>query len=83
MLLKFAGMDFLENLHKGISIIWEQEKLGKDWNTAVICQIYKKRDAKIVENYQGISLLDTAYKVLSSAILHRLEKFSTEIIGEY
>ncbi|KAL4154352.1 hypothetical protein QTP88_000231 [Uroleucon formosanum] len=82
-LLKLAGRDLLENLHKTISTTWEQEKLEKGWNTAIICPIYKKGDPKKVENYRGISLLDTAYKVLSIAILHRLEKYSTEIIGEY
>ncbi|XP_025192756.1 uncharacterized protein LOC112592826 [Melanaphis sacchari] len=82
-LLKLAGRDLLENLYKTISTIWEQEKLEKGWNTAIICPIYKKGDPKKVENYRGISLLDTSYKVLSIAVLHRLEKFSTEIIGEY
>lgn len=76
-LLKFAGWNLLENVHKTISNIWKQEKPGKDWNTDVICPIYKKE-----ENYQCISLLDTAYKILLLAILHRLEKYSTEIIRD-
>ncbi|XP_029342106.1 uncharacterized protein LOC115033527 [Acyrthosiphon pisum] len=41
--LKLAGRDLLENLHKTISTIWEQEKLEKGWNTAIICLTYKKR----------------------------------------
>jgi hypothetical protein len=61
-LLKLAGRDLLENLHKTISTVWEQEKLGKGWNTAIICPIYKKGDSKKVENYRGISLLDTAIR---------------------
>lgn len=82
-LLKLAGRDLLENLHKIISMIWKEEKLEKDWNTAVVCLIYKKGDPKKVENYLGISLLVTAYKVLSITILHRLKKYLTEIIGKY
>jgi len=73
----------LENLHKTISIIWKEEKLEKDWNTTVICPIYKKGDPKKVENYRDISLLNIAYKVLSIAILHRFEKYLSKIIGEY
>jgi hypothetical protein len=42
-LLKLAGRDLLENLHKTILTIWEQEKLEKGWNTVIICSIYKKR----------------------------------------
>lgn len=49
----------------------------------LFAQFPKKGHPKKVENYRGISLLDTAYKVLSIAVLHRLEKYSTEIIGEY
>lgn len=55
-LLKLAGRDPLQNLHKTISIIWKEEKIEKDWNTVVICPIYKKGDSKRVENYRGISL---------------------------
>jgi hypothetical protein len=65
-------LDLLENLHKTISIIWKEEKLEKDWNTAVIFPIYKKEGPKKVENYRGISLLDIAYKILSIVILPRL-----------
>jgi len=38
---------------------------------------------KNVTNYRGISLLDTAYKVLSIAILRRLEMYAMDIVGEY
>lgn len=49
----------------------------------IICPIFKKRDPTEVENYRGISLLDTSYKVLPLTILNRLEKYATNIIGEY
>jgi len=38
---------------------------------------------KKVTNYRGILLLDTAYKVLSIAILRRLEMYAKDIVGEY
>lgn len=81
--LKLVGLDLLKNLHKTISIIWRGEKFEKNRNTAVICPIYKKGDPKKVENYQGIFLLDTSHDVLLIAILHRLEKYLSEIIDEY
>lgn len=36
-----------------------------------------------VSNYRGISLLDTAYKVLSIAILRRIEAIAIDIVGKY
>jgi len=38
---------------------------------------------KKVTNYLGISLLDTAYKVLLIAILRKLEMYAVDIVGEY
>lgn len=43
----------------------------------------QKRDIGIVSNYCGISLLDTAYKVLSMALLRRLEIYAEDILTEY
>lgn len=45
-LLKLAERDLLENLHKTISIVWKEEKLEMEWNTAISCPIYKKGDPK-------------------------------------
>lgn len=39
-LFKLAGQNLLEELHKTISIIWDQEKLEKNWNTSVVRQIF-------------------------------------------
>jgi len=38
---------------------------------------------KKVTNYRGISLLDTAYKVLTITILRRLEIYAVDITEEY
>lgn len=38
---------------------------------------------KKVTNYRGLSLLDTAYKVFSKAVLKRLEILAVNIVGEY
>jgi len=34
-------------------------------------------------NYRSISLLDTAYKVLSNIHLNKLKSYGNEIVGEY
>jgi len=35
------------------------------------------------ENYQGITLLNVTFKILSSIVLERLKEYSEEILGEY
>jgi sorting nexin-29 len=57
--------------------------MPKDWNLGIFCPIFKKEDMKKVTNYRGKSLLDTAYKMLSIAILRRLEMYAKDIVGEY
>lgn len=82
-LLKIAGKDILINLHQIITNIWNTEQIEQEWSSSVICPIFKKGDPTKVDNYRGISLLDTAYKVLSIAILRRLEAFAFDIVGKY
>jgi len=48
-----------------------------------VCPIFEKGNTAKVENYRGISLLYTSYKVLSLAVLKRLEAYTKDIIGEY
>lgn len=35
------------------------------------------------QNYRGISLLNTSYKVLSNVLLIRMKPYAKEIIGDY
>jgi len=45
--------------------IWNEERIPTSWAEALICPIYKKGDVQNCENSRGISLVNTAYKVLS------------------
>jgi len=73
-LIKLVNKQLITEIHKLIYNVWTREKVPTDWNMAIICPISKKGDPTEVENYRGISLLDTSYKVLSLTILNRLEK---------
>jgi len=57
--------------------------MPEEWNTAILCQIYKKGDPMITENYRGISLLHTGYKILTTFITERLNPYVSDIEGEY
>jgi hypothetical protein len=57
--------------------------LPQQWKESISIPIHKKGDKTDCNNYQGISLLSTAYKILSSFLLARLTPYVNEIIGDY
>ncbi|KAE9522623.1 hypothetical protein AGLY_016986 [Aphis glycines] len=81
--LKKGGPCLLNQLHKLINIIWEQEEIPESWRVSILCPVFKKGDIMECENYRGISLLNTTYKILSNILLIRINPYIKEIIGEY
>lgn len=61
-LLKHGGKQMVDDVHKVIIEIWKTETMPEEWNTAILCPIYKKRDSMLPENYRGISLYTQATK---------------------
>jgi len=57
--------------------------LPEDWKESIIVPIYKKGDKTDCNNYRGISLLPTAYKILSNILLLRLIPYAEEVIGDH
>jgi hypothetical protein len=54
-----------------------------EWKESVIVPIHKKGDKTECNNYRGISLLPTTYKILSNILLSRLIPYAEEIMGDY
>lgn len=54
-----------------------------EWNLAIICPVHKKGDKQDCSNYRGISLLNNAYKILSSILCERLKPYMASNIGSY
>ncbi|KAL4088534.1 hypothetical protein QTP88_023628 [Uroleucon formosanum] len=63
--------------------IWEEEVIPQDWNSALICPIYKKGDPLNCNNYRGIALLNVSYKILAYCILDRIKPRTEELLGDY
>jgi hypothetical protein len=63
--------------------MWNKEELPQQWKESIITPIHKKGDKTDCNNYQGISLLSTAYKILSNILLAMLTPDFNEVTGNH
>ena len=82
-MIKARGRTIFLEIHKLITSIWKKEKLPEEWKESIIIPIHKKEDKTDCNNYTGISLLPTTYKILSNIFLSRLIPYAKEIIGDH
>lgn len=54
------GEAFMEMINK----IWREGCVPEEWNRGLICPLFKRGDKEDVKNYRGVTLMNTAYKVL-------------------
>ena len=59
------------------------EELPEEWKESIIVPIHKKGDKTDCNNYRGISLSPTTYKILSNILPSRLTPYAEEIIGDH
>ena len=80
-LIKAGGSTIHCAIHKLIIAIWNKEELPGEWKESIIVPVHKKGDKTDCNNYRGISLLPSTYKILSNMLLSRLIPYAKEIIG--
>jgi sorting nexin-29 len=80
-LIKAGGETLNSEIHRLSCSTWNKEELPQQWKESIIVPIYKKGDKIDCNNYRGISLLSTAYKILFNIVLARLTPHVSEIIG--
>jgi len=66
-LIKTGGRAICLEIHKLITSIWKKEKLTEEWKESIIVPIHKKGDKTGCNNYRGISLLPTTYKIFPTS----------------
>jgi len=64
-------------------MVWEEEKLPDAWQMGLLIPIHKKGNRMECENYRGICLLSSSYKVFAEILYGRLLPYTEEIIGDY
>jgi hypothetical protein len=80
-LIKAGGEILYFEIHRLICFIWKKEELPQQWKESIIVSIHKKGDKTDCNNCRGISLLSTAYKILSNILLARLTPYVNELLG--
>jgi hypothetical protein len=82
-LIKAGGETLCSEIHRLICCIWNKEELLQQWKESITVSIHIKDDKTYCNNYRGISLLVTAYEILSKILLARLTPYVNEIIGDH
>jgi hypothetical protein len=67
----------------GVHSVWNNEELPDQWKESITVPLHKKSDKTDCNNYRGISLLSTPYKILTNILLSRLSPYIDEIIGDH
>jgi hypothetical protein len=82
-LIQSGGEMLLYAIHKLIISVRNKEELPDQWKESIIVPARKMGDKTVCNNYRGISLLSTSYKMLSNILLSRLSPHINEIIGDH
>ena len=80
---KYSGSSTQTSLHMVLQKIWRSEKLPEQWTTAIINPIHKKGDRSNPDNYRGISILGSTYKIFSKILYNRIKEQLDQELGEY
>jgi len=63
-LYKHAPKRFLHKFFNFLNVCWIYGDIPEEWRTVIVIPIHKKGDRNNLDNYIGISLLNTGYKNL-------------------
>jgi hypothetical protein len=74
-LFKYAGKLFDRRFLKFLNTVWYEGTIPESWQKATVIPIHKKGDIKNQENYRGVSLLNSGYKIYASIIKSKLTEY--------
>jgi hypothetical protein len=56
--------------------------MPEEWNIAIVIPLFKKGDRAVCDNYRGISLLCTVYKIYAKIIARRIGRIIEPLISK-
>ena len=62
-LQKHEPKSFLHKFLNFLNVCWIYGDIPEEWGTDIVISIHKKRDRNNPDNYRGITLLNTGYKI--------------------
>jgi hypothetical protein len=81
-LIKYGGLVLEFRLLHLINECWHKHQIPLDCSTAEVISLFKKGDRNKCADYQGISLLNSAYKVHSKIINERVKSIAEALLEE-
>lgn len=69
-----ATDNVIKKLTKALNNIWKNGGIPSSWKKGLITPIYKKGNKHSADNYRGITLLDTCYKIYATILEDKLTK---------
>jgi len=81
-LYKHAPNVFLHKFLNFLNVCWIYGDIPEEWGTAIIIPLHKKGERNKPDNYRGISLLNTGYKIYSKIIAKRLTVIAEALLLE-
>lgn len=58
---KYMTEEIGEVFERLMNNVWKNGKLSAEWNKRIISPIFKKREKSDVDNYRGVTLMNTTY----------------------
>ena len=79
---RHAPKSFLHKFLNFLNVCCIYGDIPEEWRTAIVIPIHKKGDRNNPDNYRGISLLNTGYKIYSKIIAKRLAVIADVLLLE-
>ena len=73
---------FYINFLNVLNVFWIYGDIPEEWRTAIVIPVHKKGDRNNPDNYRGISLLNTGYKIYSKITAKRLTAIAEVLLLE-
>jgi hypothetical protein len=82
-LIKEGGIELTKVIYELILRILKEAPVPHEWQYGIICQVHKKGDTNVCDNYREIILLCATYKILANILNVKLVIYAKEIIEKY